>query len=94
MRRWNKVRKVWAGVTFVSFLLAILGFICAYAIFPAVIDSRIFDHLNLWDDNSFGRRSFVILFSDQGLLIRTIKTCHFFRIRHHTPLPGGITFLP
>ena len=59
MRRWTKTRKAWAAVTGVGFALLACGLICAFAIFPAVIDSRIFNHLDLWDVESAGRRSFV-----------------------------------
>ena len=42
--------------------LTAVGFILAYAAFPALIDSSLEKNLDLWDEESEGRKNFVSFF--------------------------------
>ncbi len=40
-------------------LLLVLGFVFAYAAFPAIIDSQVANELTLWESDTEGRKNFV-----------------------------------
>jgi len=42
-----------------GFFVMVLGFACAYAIFPAIIKSSVRSELNIWDKDTEGAKSFV-----------------------------------
>lgn len=52
-------RTLWL-ITFVTgVFLFVLGFVFAYAAFPAIIESEVSKELNLWESDSEGRKNFV-----------------------------------
>ncbi len=41
-------------------MILVLGLLCAYVIFPDVVDKRIYrEYIDLWNPNSRGRQNFV-----------------------------------
>ena len=55
----NLERKCAICGTVSGIVLLILGLLCAFVIFPVVMEKRLFKHLNIWDQESVGRKNFV-----------------------------------
>ncbi len=49
-------------------MILVLGLLCAYVIFPDVVDKRIYrEYIDLWNPNSRGRQNFVSHMSSKPL---------------------------
>ena len=67
MSHWSRMHRFFVSLTAFGLLLVLLGLLCAFAIFPAVVDTLVEDHLGDRQNSYTVVRKYSVFASSQQL---------------------------